>query len=167
MAEEVDVAARGVLDGEAAHPAVQQTLQVVRVLVLARSSCRTRREQFLEPVEDIGIDQRFVAAGILGAVPLHHADVDRVGEDLGQSLPGNGCGGLPPLAPVDEALVGQLAGQTLQSPVACRVAIEGAGDERRSLRIGDDAGDLVASDGAVSATRVRPPCTLLLPCSDH
>jgi hypothetical protein len=81
----------------------------------------------LDPAEHLGRDQRFVGAGVLDPVPLHDADVDRVGEDLGEALPGDGCGGLSPLAPVGEALVGQFARQTLQGPFPGGVALEGAG----------------------------------------
>ncbi len=84
QAEQAGVAALGVRDREApaAHPTVQQPLRVVRVLALAGPSCRPGAEQFLDPAEHLGGDQRLVGSRVLDPVPLHHADVDRVGEDL-------------------------------------------------------------------------------------
>ncbi|MDA8358357.1 MAG: hypothetical protein M0Z95_19175 [Actinomycetota bacterium] len=148
QAEEVGVAALGVLDGEAptAHPAVQDALQVVRVLALAGAPCGARGEQLLDPAEGLKVDERLVGAGVPNAVPLDDADVDGVGEDLGQALPGDGLG--RPVAPgtVGEASVRQLSRQALESPLARRVVAEGERDERGAFCVGDDAGHLASGD---------------------
>ncbi|MDA8296843.1 MAG: hypothetical protein M0004_09700 [Actinomycetota bacterium] len=148
QAEEVGVAALGVLDRQApaAHPAVQQTLQVVGVLALAGASGGARGEQLLDPAEDLGRDERLVGARVLHPVPLHDADVDRIGEDLGQALPGDGLGRPVAPGPVGEASVGQLSRQTLERPLARGVVAEGERDERSAFCVGDDAGDLATGD---------------------
>ncbi len=42
-------------------------------------------EQFLDPLEGGPIDEWFVAGGVLDAVPLDHADVGPVGEEVGKA----------------------------------------------------------------------------------
>ena len=111
----------------------------------AGAPCCTGGKEFLDPAEDLGNDERFVGAGVLDGVPLHHADVDRVGEDLGEALPGEGAAGLPRWPRLVRPWWAQFPCQTLQRPVAGGVVVEGAGDERCSLRIGDDAGDLATA----------------------
>ena len=125
---------------------MQRSLQVVGVLALAGSSCRTGGEQFLNPAEDLGGDERLVGAGVLHLVPLHSAHVDRVGENLGQALPGDRRRGLGSAAPVGEAPVGQLGGEALEGPLPAGVMLEGHRDERGAIWVGDDTGDLVAAD---------------------
>ena len=146
--EEVGVAALGVLDGQAppAHRAVQEALQVVGVLSLPRAACGAGGEQFLDPAESLGVDERLVGAGVADAVPLDDADVGRVGEELRQSLPGDRPGvPVTPGAP-GEPFVGELLRQPLEGPLARRVVLESERDERGAFWVGDDAGHLVAGD---------------------
>ena len=103
-------------------------------------------EQLLDPTEGLWSDERLVGALVLDTVPLHDADVDRVGEDLGQPLPGDRLGLAVTASPAHKPAVGQLLRQALERPFAGGVGLEGSGDERGALWIGDDARHLVAGD---------------------
>ena len=119
-AEEIRVAALGVLDRQvpSAHPAVQDAFQVVGVLAFARPAHRAGGEQLLDPAKGLGCGERLVEAGVLDPTPTDDAGVDGVGEDLGQTLPGDRLEGSVPPPPVGKATMSQLASQAVEGPVA-------------------------------------------------
>jgi len=125
---------------------VQDAFQVVGVLALAGAAYRAGREQLLDPAEDFAGGERLVQAGVLDATPAGDADIDRVGEDLGEALPGDRLDRAVPPPPAGEATMAQLARQTLEAPLAAGVVFEGHGDEWGASGVGDDAGHLAAGD---------------------
>ncbi|HXA29271.1 MAG TPA: hypothetical protein VN193_11060 [Candidatus Angelobacter sp.] len=82
--EEVLVLALGPLDREvaSAHGADESAFQVVVVLPLAGAARRSRGQELLHAIPRRALDQRVVRAAVLDAVPLDHADVELVDEQV-------------------------------------------------------------------------------------
>jgi len=108
----------------------------MRMLALPGPPRGAGGEQFLDPAEGLWSDERLVGAGVLDAVPLDDADIGRVGEDLGQPLPGDGLWLPVAPCPVGESPVGQLLRQALERPFAGRVVLEREGDEGGAFCVG-------------------------------
>jgi hypothetical protein len=88
QAEEVAVLVLGEVDRQAAvaDRAVQQPLEMMRVLALAGTAHRTRGQQPLHGVEGGVIDQRLVAAVVLHALVGDLADVGGVVQQGGDAV---------------------------------------------------------------------------------
>ncbi len=105
---------------------MEEALEVVGVLSHPGPPRCSSGELLLDPAEDLEVDERFVGAEMLGAVPLHDPDVDRVGEDLGQPLPGDRFGLAVTASSVAKAAVGQLLRPALEGPLAGGAGLEAA-----------------------------------------
>jgi hypothetical protein len=79
------------------------------------------KQQLLDPAKHLRGGERLVRTRVADTVPLHDSDVGRVGEDLGEPLPGERRRRLASLAAVGETAVRQLSGQALQVPSSKKV----------------------------------------------
>ncbi|MCH7229887.1 hypothetical protein L0U85_03295 [Glycomyces sp. L485] len=142
------VAAGGVEDQSAtAASAPQQALEVALPGALSGSGAAFG-EDVLDAVEDLGLDERFVFAGVVLAFPDDEAEVGAVGEDAADLGEVQGPARRVGLGrPGAQSGVGDELAQGMRAVLAGGVALEHQGDERAAHRVGLDDLDLAAFDG--------------------
>nr|WP_245922014.1 MULTISPECIES: hypothetical protein [Nocardia] len=140
----LDDHAGGAACGSVAALAEQGAFEVVGVFASAFPGGAACVEDVLDAVEEVFVDEGFVAAFDLFTVVGDVAEVVPVPQHLGEFVDGDLFGGVFPGGPGTQAPVVEFVGQGVEGVVVGGEQFEGELHQWRSLGVGGDGADLAA-----------------------